>query len=128
MDQAKRKAILVVDDEDMVGGIACQILKYLGFSPFHVKDGEVAISEYQKRYMQNEPFSLVIMDLTIPGGTGGKEAIKRILSVDPQAKVVVSSGYSDDPVMHNFAEYGFVGALDKPFDLSSLEKSITSIL
>ena len=128
MENAKRKSILIVDDEEMVGGVACQLLDYLGYEPLHVYDGNEAFQEYKKRYLENSPFSVVIMDLTIPGGVGGREAIGMILSVDPNAKVVVSSGYSDDPIMLNYADYGFVGVLDKPFDLTTLEKSITDII
>ena len=73
------------------------------------------------------PFDFVILDLTIPGGMGGKEAIKKILQIDPKAKVIVSSGYSNDPVMANYKEYGFSGVIAKPFQLKNLQKAINSV-
>ena len=73
------------------------------------------------------PFELVILDLTIPGGMGGKEAIQKILQIDPEAKVMVSSGYSNDPVMAHYKKHGFSGIIAKPFQLKSLQKAIHTI-
>ncbi len=120
--QEKKKNILVMDDEDMVGEIACQMLGYLGFDTIWVADGVDAIKEYKKHKDEGEPFTAVIMDLTIPDGMGGREAVTEILSIDRQAKVFVSSGYSTDPIMVNFQEYGFAGAIAKPFDLAAMQK------
>jgi DNA-binding NarL/FixJ family response regulator len=89
-----------------------------------VEDGNLAIEEYQKALEEGRPYKVVIMDLTIPGGVGGKEATQKLLKLDPKAKVVVSSGYSTDPVMAHYEEYGFAGILYKPFNLSSLEQII----
>ncbi len=73
------------------------------------------------------PFDFVILDLTIPGGMGGKKAIKKILQIDPKAKVIVSSGYSNDPVMANYKEYGFSGVIAKQFQLKNLQKTIKAV-
>ncbi|WP_143170681.1 response regulator [Desulfopila aestuarii] len=118
--------VLVMDDEDMVGEIVCQMMMHLGYDATHVKDGKVAVDEYVRRFQNGNPFDLVIMDLTIPGGMGGKEAVMEILAVDPSAKVLVSSGYSTDPIMTNFGEYGFVGVINKPFDLASIQQTLES--
>ncbi|WP_456407522.1 response regulator, partial [Caldithrix abyssi] len=84
------------------------------------RDGSEAINLY-KSFKENErKIDLVVMDLTIPGGMGGKEAIKKLLEVDPDARVVVSSGYSNDPVMAQFQKYGFKACLRKPFKLEEL--------
>ncbi len=117
-----------MDDESMIGEIACQMLSFLGFQGQHVKDGREAIQVYRQNLEHGEPFSVVIMDLTIPGGMGGREAIVEILAIDPQAKVLVSSGYSNDPIMTNFSEYGFRGLIEKPFDMHSLQQAIEAIL
>lgn len=122
-DMAKKK-ILVMDDEEMIGEIACQIIKFLGLEAVWVSEGAEAITEYKKQMKADAPFSAVIMDLTIPHGMGGKEAISEILSIDKDAKVLVSSGYSADPMMTNYKDYGFSGALNKPFDLSALQKTL----
>jgi len=118
--------VLVMDDEDMVGEIACQMMMHLGYDATHVKDGKTAVDEYVRRLQNGKPFDMVIMDLTIPGGMGGKEAVTKILAVDPAARVLVSSGYSNDPIMTNFGEYGFVGVINKPFDLASIKQTLES--
>ena len=125
--QENKKKILVMDDEDMVGEIACQMLEYLGFEAVHVADGLDAVEEYKKHQDDGMPFTAVIMDLTIPGGMGGKEAVTEILSIDRQAKVFVSSGYSTDPIMVNCREYGFSGGIAKPFDLATMQKMLSAV-
>ena len=127
VSQEKRKKILVMDDEDMVGEIACQMLDFLGFDALRVADGVDAVREYRKHQEINEPFSAVIMDLTIPAGMGGKEAVKEILNINREAKVFVSSGYSNDPTMVNFQDYGFSGVIAKPFDLAAMQNILSLI-
>lgn len=116
-----------MDDEEMVGEIACQMLMHLGYETMHVKDGQSAVEEYIRFYKKDDSFDIVIMDLTIPGGMGGKEAVVEILAADPEAKVLVSSGYSTDPIMTNYSDYGFVGVINKPFDLASIKSKLESI-
>ncbi len=116
-----------MDDEEMVGEIAIHLFKYIGYDAVHVKDGEEAVRKYVEQQNQGEGFDFVIMDLSIPGGMGGKEAVGEILAIDRHAKVLVSSGYSTDPVMMNFDEYGFVGAVPKPFDLMTIRKTFESL-
>ncbi len=122
------KKILIMDDETMIGEIACQMLSFLGFQALHVTRGEDAIKVYRQHLDCGEPFDVVIMDLTIPGGMGGREAVVEILAINPQARVLVSSGYSNDPIMTNFSEYGFRGVIEKPFDLHSLQEAIEAVL
>ncbi|MFT5697558.1 MAG: two-component system cell cycle sensor histidine kinase/response regulator CckA [Desulforhopalus sp.] len=122
-----RKKILVMDDEDMVGEIACQMLDYLGYDAVHVVDGETAIQAFQAQKDKGTPFDAVVMDLTIPGGMGGQEAVTEILAIDANAQVFVSSGYSTDPAMVNFKEYGFTGVIVKPFDLAAIQKILDQL-
>jgi two-component system, cell cycle sensor histidine kinase and response regulator CckA len=117
-----------MDDEEIVGDIAKQMLVYLGYEVALVKDGTEALSLYKSQLSCGAPFHAVIMDLTIPGGMGGREAISEILAVDPGAKVVVSSGYSNDPIMVNCKDYGFSAAIAKPFDIQSLKIIIELLL
>jgi two-component system cell cycle sensor histidine kinase/response regulator CckA len=125
--QEIKKKILVMDDEDMVGEIACQMLEYLGFDAMRVADGVEAVKEYKKHQDNGVPFTAVIMDLTIPGGMGGEEAVKEVLRLDHEAKVFVSSGYSNDPIMVNYQDYGFSGGIAKPFDLATMQKILSLI-
>jgi CheY-like chemotaxis protein len=123
-----KKKILVMDDEDMVGDIACQMLKYLGFDGIWVASGAEAIQEYRKQKKAGQAYAAIIMDLSIPGGMGGKEAIVEILALDPAAKAFVSSGYANDPIMVNYKDYGFAGAIAKPFDIAAVQQILVTVL
>ncbi len=120
--------ILVMDDEEHIRSITQKMLEKFGYTVELTQNGEEAIAEYCKAAEQGTPFSLVIMDLTIPGGMGGKEASKKILELDPQAKVVISSGYSNDPVMADYQAYGLKGIIPKPFRLNELKETIETLL
>lgn len=120
--------ILVMDDEEMICDIVKDLLGDAGYRVETVANGTLALDCYRQAIKAGTPFDLVILDLTIPGGTGGKEVVKQILDLDPQAKVVVSSGYADDPVMANYADHGFKGVAAKPYELSTLMKTVNEVL
>jgi CheY-like chemotaxis protein len=100
----------------------------LDFSVESVAGGRQAIDIYQSTYTAGEPFDLVILDLTIPGGIGGLEAARNILQLDPAARLIVSSGYADDPVMASYAELGFTGVIVKPYNLKKLSAVLAQAL
>lgn len=116
--------VLILDDEEMVGEITCHMLSYLGYQATLVAEGELAVTEYQQKFRDGEPYDLVIMDLMVPAGMGGKEATREILAINPAARVIVSSGLGTDPVMTDYADYGFAGTLNKPFNLDILQSSL----
>ncbi len=118
--------ILVMDDEDLVLDTTEALLDFIGFSVVKVANGEEAIRVFKEEY-NNGSFSAVIMDLTIPGGMGGKEAVIEILKIDPNAIVIVSSGYSNDPVMAEFDQYGFKGMIKKPYNLEEIGLLLKSL-
>ncbi len=120
--------ILIMDDQEMLHEVAEAMLEELGFQTVHADDGIEAIEKYRQAKFGTEQIDLIIMDLTIPGGMGGKEAVQKILSLDADAKVIVCSGYSNDSVMSQYEEYGFKAALSKPYDLDDLEKTISKAL
>ncbi|MCD4651207.1 MAG: PAS domain S-box protein, partial [Candidatus Cloacimonetes bacterium] len=120
--------VLVMDDEEMVLKITVKMLEKLGYETETVSGGKDAIKCYQKAMIAGKPFDLIIMDLTIPGGIGGVEAIKEILKIDPNAKAIVSSGYAADPVMANYAEFGFRGIVTKPFIMKELYNVVRQVL
>ncbi|KAB2888099.1 MAG: PAS domain S-box protein, partial [Desulfobulbaceae bacterium] len=120
--------ILVMDDEETIREIASSILTHLGYQVTTCADGEEAIELYAKSVDSGSPFKTVIMDLTIPGGVGGKQAAERILSLYPAACLIVSSGYSNDPVMSNYREHGFSGAIAKPYNIDEVEQVLGSLL
>lgn len=112
--------ILLIDDERIIRRSAGDILKRLGYEVEFAENGTEGIELYKKAMKAGESFDAVIMDLTIPGGMGGREAIQILMKIDPHAKVIVSSGYSNDPVMANFRQYGFSGVLTKPYIMEEL--------
>ena len=124
----KGKNILVMDDDETIRDVLHEMLTLMGHKVTLVKNGEEAIEAYKKAIEDNSPFDIVIMDLTVKGGMGGKEAAKKLLSLYPDAKIVVSSGYSDDSVMSNYSKYGFKGVLKKPYTLAELMKLINEVL
>lgn len=109
------KRILIMDDEEMICTVAARFLAKEGYLVDITHEGKEAIVCYRKAMENGKPFDLVIMDLTIPGGMGGREAIKRMLEIDPAARVIVSSGYAEDPVLANYRHHGFCGIAPKPY-------------
>ena len=122
VNSASACSILVMDDDEMVRELAEITLQRLGYKVVCCPDGAKAVTLYRTARDEGAPFSLCIMDLTIPGGMGGIEAARQILAFDPAAKLIVSSGYSDDPVMANFAIYGFCAALEKPYSVKEIAR------
>nr|MBF0220993.1 PAS domain S-box protein [Desulfobulbaceae bacterium] len=120
--------ILFMDDDEMVRNIAREMLTYLGHEVVSANDGNTAIELYQKAIDSGDSFDLVIMDLTIPGGMGGAEAVQRLRQINHDAKVVVTSGYSNDPIMANYTQYGFCATLVKPFQTEDLSKVLSQVL
>jgi PAS domain S-box-containing protein len=107
--------ILVMDDEEALRTLLAQILKRLGYEVECVRDGTEAINLYQKAKDSGRRFDIVLVDLTIPGGMGGKEVAARLREVDDSVILIVSSGYSHTPIMSEFRKYGFDDVLSKPW-------------
>jgi signal transduction histidine kinase len=123
-----RGRILVMDDEEIVRGLTGDVLGYLGYEVEFARDGREAIEKYIRARESKRPFDVVIMDLTIPGGMGGKEAIKRLIEIDPEVKAIVSSGYSNDPVMAEYTKYGFREVITKPYKIEELSKILAKVI
>ncbi len=115
--------ILVMDDEDSIREMMGDILSSYGYVVDFARNGEEAVSLYQ-----DNAYDVAILDLTIPGGMGGKETMKELLKIDPRAKVIVSSGYSSDPIMSDFKQYGFRGVIAKPYRIEELEEVIERVI
>ncbi|MFK5953123.1 MAG: ATP-binding protein [Desulfobacterium sp.] len=120
--------ILIMDDEEMIRTVVGELLKHMGYDPDFAEDGAEACKKYLESMAKKEKFNAVIMDLTIPGGMGGKEAVQHILKIDPQAKVIVSSGFSTDPVMADYKSYGFSGVVAKPFMVQELSAVLREVI
>lgn len=120
--------ILVMDDDEMVSEVARAMLRHLGHEATLARDGQEAIRLYKRSMEEGHKFDLTIMDLTIPGGMGGKDAVREIHKLDPEARVIVASGYSNDPIMASFAEHGFCAAIIKPFQMQDLAAGVKNAL
>jgi signal transduction histidine kinase/ActR/RegA family two-component response regulator len=120
--------ILIMDDEDFIREIATEILQYKGYEVESCSDGREAVDLYRSAYQGDSPYASVILDLTVPGGMGGKEAATLILENDPDAVLIVSSGYSNDPIIAYYQSFGFSGAISKPFDADTLSRELEKLI
>ncbi|MDD4557356.1 MAG: response regulator [bacterium] len=112
--------VLVMDDEEAVRSVVGRILEHLGWEVECAEEGSQAIEAYKAALNSGYPFDVVIMDLTIPGGMGGKDAAEQLRALDAKAKVIVSSGYSNDPVLAEYRQYGFSGVINKPYRIEEM--------
>ena len=125
---AGKGKVLLVDDEEIILDVSREVLRFLGYDAAFAKEGAAAIALYAQEKEAGKPFDLVIIDLTIPEGMGGRETIEKLLQYDPNAKAVVSSGYTNDPVMQDFAQYGFSGRLTKPYRINEMKALLESMI
>jgi PAS domain S-box-containing protein len=120
--------VLILDDDEIVRQVASAILKQSGYSAETADDGAEATKMYEEAMNAGRSFDVLIMDLTIPGGIGGKEALVDILKFDPRAKAIVSSGYADNEVMANYEDFGFKGVVTKPYTANGLHEVLKDVL
>jgi len=120
--------ILIMDDEDIIRDMAQELLSGMGYEVELAGDGVEALNRYQEARASGAPVDAVIMDLTIPGGMGGEEAIQKLLVIDPEVRAIVSSGYSNNPVMADYKKYGFSGVLAKPYKITELSAVLQSVM
>jgi len=120
--------ILVMDDEEMILKVTSKMLKTIGFSVDTATDGKKAIEMYKQSMDDGNPFDIIIMDLTIPGGMGGIETIKELLLIDPHVKAIVSSGYAENQTSASYADHGFIDIISKPYDIKRLQNILNRII
>jgi len=125
---AGKGKVLVMDDEEIIKEVTSRMLDYLGYEVNFARDGAQALDLYKKARESGKPFDVIILDLTIPGGMGGREVIKKLTEIDPQVKAIVSSGYSADPIMANFRQYGFCGVITKPYKIEELSETLYQVM
>jgi CheY-like chemotaxis protein len=120
--------VLVMDDDGNIRDVLCRMLSRLGYETDSASDGAQAIEKFIEAMESGKTFDAVILDLTVPGGMGGKETIENLLRIDPQVKAIVSSGYSDDPVMANYQKFGFSGVIPKPHRVVELGRLLHRVI
>jgi len=120
--------VLLIDDEEMIRKSAGELIRRLGYEVVVVDGSLAGIERYEEAKKGGRPFDAVILDLTIPGDLGGKDAARRLLAADSDARVIASSGYSNDPVMAAFKEYGFCGVITKPYEMNELSEVLQKVI
>ena len=119
--------ILVMDDEVSIRNMVRDALMQIGYEVTGVRDGSEAISTFSQARDEGKPFTAILLDLTVPGAMGGKEALRQLRTLDPQVKAIVTSGYSEDPIMANYRAYGFDGILVKPYKITDLYDTLENM-
>jgi len=125
---ARKGRVLIMDDEEIVRLVAGELITTLGHEAEFAEHGEAALQAYRNAKAAGRPFDIVILDLTIRGGMGGAETVRKLLEIDPDAKTVVSSGYSDDLVTSTYRKHGFRAFLKKPYDVTDLQAILNALL
>jgi DNA-binding NtrC family response regulator len=120
--------VLLMDDEQIILDVTGEILIFLKYEVMTAKDGQNAVDLYKKEKAAGSPFDVVILDLSVPTGLGGKETIELLRSVDPEVKAVVSSGFTNDPVVQDFSRYGFCERLTKPYNIQAMKNLLENII
>lgn len=123
-----RGRVLLIDDEKLIRRAGREALGRLGYEVTLAPDGAEGIRLYEEAMREGRDFDLVLLDLTIPGGTGGKDAVRELLRIDPRAKVIASSGYSNDPVMADYRAYGFSDVIIKPYRVEDLGEVLYKVM
>ncbi|MFT3830127.1 MAG: ATP-binding protein [Opitutaceae bacterium] len=122
------KRVLVMDDEPEIRRLVTTLLHRMGLDVVAVGDGAEAVEAFRAARAAENPFDLVITDLTVPGGMGGKDAMQMLLSLDPAVRAIVSSGYSNDPVLADYRAFGFRGMVRKPYEIEELATCVARVL
>ena len=120
--------VLFMDDEQIILDMTREVMKFLDYDVMFARDGLAAIDLYKKEKAAGVPFDVVILDLSVPSGLGGKETIKQLRKIDPDVKAVVSSGYTDDPAVLDFSDYGFDEKLTKPYKIHDLKNILEQVM
>jgi len=127
-EKHERGKVLFMDDEEPIRHVAERMLKAMDCEIVLTSNGSEAVAAYVDALDNDTPFDLVIMDITIPGGMGGKETIRELLKIDPDIKAIISSGYSNDPVMSEYQKHGFKAVIAKPYKVEEMREMLDMVL
>jgi CheY-like chemotaxis protein len=119
---AGKGKVLLMDDEQIILDVTLEVLRYLEYEVMFAREGAEAFELYKQEKEAGVPFDLVILDLSVPEGLGGKETIALLTSYDPAVKAIVSSGHANDPAVQDYRKFGFSGVLSKPYKINDLKE------
>ena len=125
---AGKGKILLMNDEQIILDVTNEVLGFLGYEVMFAQDGEAAVALYKREKEAGVPFDVVILDLSVPEGMGGREAMEKLREYDPAVKAIVSSGYGNDPAVTAYTDYGFSAKLTKPYKITDLKATLEEIL
>lgn len=125
---SSRGRVLFMDDKEIVRKAVSEVLRTLGYDVESTVEGEETLEMYRRARDAGTPFDVVVLDLTVAHGMGGREAIAKLLEIDPAARIVVSSGYPNDPVIINYGKYGASAVIIKPYNSSELDEVLDRVL
>ncbi|MBL7033617.1 MAG: response regulator [Candidatus Delongbacteria bacterium] len=123
----KKPRVLLMDDELDIQEVVSELLTIQGYEVVCVRDGREALTSYLEAMQSGQPFSAVVLDLTVDNGMGGEETIRKLLEVDPEVRAVVSSGFANEPAMINFRQHGFQARVAKPYRVEELDQALRSL-
>jgi CheY-like chemotaxis protein len=118
---ASKGKVLLMDDEQVILDVTNEVLGFLGYEVMFARDGDAALRLYAEEQAKGSPFDLVILDLSVPEGMGGKETFEKLKALDPAAKVVISSGFTNDPMLTDYSAFGLSGVLAKPYRITEIK-------
>lgn len=120
--------VLLMDDEQVILDVTNEVLRFLGYEVMFARDGAAAIELYRQEQEKGTPFDLVILDLSVPDGIGGKEAFEKLHALDPGARIVISSGFTNDPMLTDYASFGLNGVLAKPYRITEIKALLENMI
>ena len=120
--------VLLMDDEQIIIDVTLEVLQFLGYQVQFARDGTEALALYAKERAAGVPFDVVILDLSVPDGMGGRETIGKLKELDPLVKAVVSSGFANDPYVQDYADFGFAGKLSKPYKINDMKLILEELI
>lgn len=123
-----RGKVLLMDDEQIILDVTLEVLQFLGYEVQFARDGNEALALYARERDAGVPFDVVILDLSVPDGMGGREAIGKLKELDPSVKAIVSSGFANDPCVQDYASFGFAGRLAKPYKINDMKTILEQLI
>ena len=120
--------VLLMDDDEIIRSAVGNLLEHLGYQVETCGEGWEVLSVYERSLKENNPFDVVVLDLKVSDGLGGKKTMKKLLDIDPKVKGIVSSGFSGESILSDYRKYGFIAVVEKPYKIEKLDEVLVKIM